>query len=98
VAGGAPEHCAGAAGPRARAARFDLIHIVDSGPSLREGTLLSLLSRTPLVVHFHRHSQTVGPKKRIVLKTVASVAGAIVGVSKFVRIGIEQYMVSGRAP
>ncbi len=71
---------------------IDLIHIVDSGPSLREGTLLSLLSRTPLVVHFHSIPRLWGPKKRVVLKTVASVAGAIVGVSKFVRIGVEQYI------
>ncbi|HXK20171.1 MAG TPA: glycosyltransferase family 4 protein, partial [Polyangiaceae bacterium] len=72
--------------------QIDLIHIVDSWPSLRYGTLLSVLSRTPLVIHFHSIPRLWGPKKRIALKTIAPVAGAIVGVSKFVSDGIAQHI------
>jgi hypothetical protein len=32
---------------------IDIVHIVDSGPSLLSGALLSAISRTPLVIHFH---------------------------------------------
>ncbi len=71
---------------------IDVIHIVDSWPSLRAGTMLSLLSRTPLVIHFHSIPRLWTPKKRAALKTAATVSGAIVGVSKFVRDGIEEYI------
>ncbi|HTQ04336.1 MAG TPA: glycosyltransferase family 4 protein [Polyangiaceae bacterium] len=74
------------------AREIDLIHVVDSGPSLIFGTLLSLASRTPLVIHFHSIPRLWSPKKRIVLKAISNVAGAIVGVSEFVRTGIEQYI------
>jgi glycosyltransferase involved in cell wall biosynthesis len=68
---------------------IDLIHVVDSIPSMLTGTLLSVASRTPLVVHFHSIPRLWSPQKRVILRTVASLAGAIVGVSKFVRDGIE---------
>jgi glycosyltransferase involved in cell wall biosynthesis len=71
---------------------IDLIHVVDSGPSLFCGTLLSLLSRTPLIIHFHSIPRLWGFKKRVALRVISTVASAIVGVSKFVRLGIEQYI------
>jgi glycosyltransferase involved in cell wall biosynthesis len=73
-------------------ADVDVIHIVDSGPSMLTGTLLSILSQTPLLVHFHSIPTLWGLKKRITLRGIGLGVGAIVGVSAYVSDGIEQHI------
>lgn len=71
---------------------IDVVHVVDSRPSLVAGALVSMLSRTPLVIHFHSIPSLWGRKKRVAFRMFAFGSGAVVGVSEFVRSGIEEHI------